>query len=741
MPQYDELPSIYSDHGLSASDQKKVITTSPIKNRYTNSYDDEYRVKNSTKTNKPRKEVNSSNRSNEVKGISEEYHHHPSEDIEMIDIDNLDTVTAISKLISDQRQTVVEDLTDGDYNSTYNKISRQSGSRHRKSMSSASPSPPAETFTSSLPSIKSLSKKLIYLVVDTNFIISHLSLLVELRSLHDKYDNIFRIVIPKTVIDELDGLKNVQSSTEYIKGTHYSLASLSRSAIDWIFKNLQKSDEIVKGQKLSERLDRSSVKDDAILDCCLYLKSKNPNNLIILLSNDKNFCIKALTNDILTISFQENMTAKLIADTIVQENNMKSSERIKRDNLLSSSSDTNDNINDNGNNNNNTAIANTIDKSDPFPIITSNDPFDLDSNSNNFDSWYDDDDEFEAMLMDHQSGKLNSSGSNAASSDPPSTIEREEERNVQKFTHFQPHNKNHSNYNNHNDHNNHNSHNNHNNYNNHNDHYNHMNRNNHHSDNRDRFVNKLRTPPSSSSHSIDTNPLAQALARFSNNKAEPKDEEPSYNHTNNRSNNNNGYNNNNNNHNHDRNSDNNSRHSSQRNNNIPSSPVHKSNERFEKSKNSSSSSKPKNNKTHEETKASSLFKTGDEIYNQVYALAKGAITHVLNEEFGDDIGMIDYHESDINSLNDVCNALVRYDVSCFGDYFRGESVNSTKILKRKQGTQQYRLKPSNIDSLKEFYEFWVATLTSLYSKRDKKQKDSLKQISQYWEKLIENAEK
>ncbi|GMF50285.1 unnamed protein product [[Candida] boidinii] len=103
--------------------------------------------------------------------------------------------------------------------------------------------------------------------------------------------------------------------------------------------------------------------------------------------------------------------------------------------------------------------------------------------------------------------------------------------------------------------------------------------------------------------------------------------------------------------------------------------------------------------------------------------------------------MIDYHESDINSLNDVCNALVRYDVSCFGDYFRGESVNSTKILKRKQGTQQYRLKPSNIDSLKEFYEFWVATLTSLYSKRDKKQKDSLKQISQYWEKLIENAEK
>ncbi|GME96779.1 unnamed protein product [[Candida] boidinii] len=131
MSQYDELPSIYSDHGLSASDQKKVITTSPKKNRYTNSYDDEYRVKSSTKTrartgtgtNKPpRKDVY---RSNEVNEIEEEYNH-PSEDIEMIDIDNLDTVTAISKLISDQRQTVTEDLTDGDYNSTYNKISRHS---------------------------------------------------------------------------------------------------------------------------------------------------------------------------------------------------------------------------------------------------------------------------------------------------------------------------------------------------------------------------------------------------------------------------------------------------------------------------------------------------------------------------------------------------------------------------------------------------------------------------------------
>jgi len=154
----------------------------------------------------------------------------------------------------------------------------------------------------------------IYLVIDTNFILSHLHLLNELQLLHEKYNNIYRIIIPRQVIQELDGLKNSEKVQEGIE-----IGQLSRSAIDWCYKLMHYADPIVKGQKIYERLNREAIKDDSILDCCLYLQMKCPRSLVILMSNDKNLCVKALSNDILTISYRRGMTAELIASRVVQE--------------------------------------------------------------------------------------------------------------------------------------------------------------------------------------------------------------------------------------------------------------------------------------------------------------------------------------------------------------------------------------------------------------------------------------
>ncbi|GMG31877.1 unnamed protein product [Ambrosiozyma monospora] len=167
--------------------------------------------------------------------------------------------------------------------------------------------------------------KTIFLVVDTNFIISHLELLNDLHKLSTKYKQIYQIIIPITVVSELDGLKTSSSR---------SLAIRARKAIDWCYAFLHNSDPIVKGQKLSERIERDSKADNAILDCCLYFKENNAGHMVVLMSNDKNFCVKALTNELLTISHRPQMTAKLIGDTIVRENSTNIEDRVTRDNLL-----------------------------------------------------------------------------------------------------------------------------------------------------------------------------------------------------------------------------------------------------------------------------------------------------------------------------------------------------------------------------------------------------------------------
>lgn len=182
----------------------------------------------------------------------------------------------------------------------------------RDRRASSSDTTPAKVVTNydSVPS----PQDLIYLVLDTNFIISHLKLLIQLQQLHTKYADSYKIIIPAQVVQELDGLK-----TARYRKDQPDLAVKARSAIDWCYACFHENDSVVQGQKISQVIDPTATKDDSILDCCLYFKQEHPSSLVILMTNDKNLCMKALTNGILTISYRPNMTADLIASKIIEE--------------------------------------------------------------------------------------------------------------------------------------------------------------------------------------------------------------------------------------------------------------------------------------------------------------------------------------------------------------------------------------------------------------------------------------
>lgn len=220
----------------------------------------------------------------------------PDRDIEMVPMDSFDEVEIIADYVAHSRSA-------GDF--SYDDDAMELDQRYLQT----------KTIT--------LLGNLSYLVIDTNFILSHLKVLDELKDIAPKYG--LRLVIPMAVMHELDGLKGSRrieqrhrDRDQLLSGE--SVAHLARWANDWVYLCLANGGSTVVGQKMEERIDKLVVKDDAILDCCLYLQKHNEHTLQVLLSNDKNLCVKALLNNVLTVSYRSNMSAQLIAQMIHEEN-------------------------------------------------------------------------------------------------------------------------------------------------------------------------------------------------------------------------------------------------------------------------------------------------------------------------------------------------------------------------------------------------------------------------------------
>lgn len=257
------LPSKYATDGLSKADQRKTIT---VGHKPSTPADIIYRR------------------------IGEAIKH-GSEDKEMIPVDNWDEVSVISDYVNTSRSSGQLESSD---NMELDQYMLQS-----------------ETVV--------IDGNMSYFIVDTNFILSHLNVLEELRRIGPDYS--LRIIIPMEVVHELDGLKlskQVNSKAGGVSGE--VVGKLARWANDWVLSCLASNDPVVRGQAMKQRLDPLSRKDDAILDCCLFFQQEYPCTLQILLSNDKNLCTKALLNDVLTVSYEKTMTAEDIARKVYNEN-------------------------------------------------------------------------------------------------------------------------------------------------------------------------------------------------------------------------------------------------------------------------------------------------------------------------------------------------------------------------------------------------------------------------------------
>ncbi|QLQ82173.1 hypothetical protein HG537_0G04280 [Torulaspora globosa] len=209
-------------------------------------------------------------------------------DFPMLEMDDEDEIQLVSDILSQRRCSVSEDA--------HSSITR-------------------EALDFKIPAMMPTKVKSVF-VVDTNFLISHLSTLEALRELASSFHH--QIVIPNAAIRELDGLKNSSKVLQVDDNTE-AIGFLARLANDWIYRHFANMDSGVMGQKLRQTINPNCIKDDAILDCCLFFKEKL-NCFVILLSNDKNLCMKALAEGLLTVSFRNGMTAEVIASITHNEN-------------------------------------------------------------------------------------------------------------------------------------------------------------------------------------------------------------------------------------------------------------------------------------------------------------------------------------------------------------------------------------------------------------------------------------
>ncbi|KAF9966734.1 hypothetical protein BGZ70_001469 [Mortierella alpina] len=170
-------------------------------------------------------------------------------------------------------------------------------------------------------------------ILDTNVLISHLNFLQTLiethgtlassrrsRSSTGNKDPHIAFVVPWIVIQELDGLK---SSRAHGGGNEVDLTEKARRAIRYVQDELEKPEETrkLRGQKISECIEKQSKNDDYILDCCRYFKTVYPDGKktrVTLFSNDRNLCVKALIHEVKTISREKtNFEVETVRNSIL----------------------------------------------------------------------------------------------------------------------------------------------------------------------------------------------------------------------------------------------------------------------------------------------------------------------------------------------------------------------------------------------------------------------------------------
>jgi rRNA-processing protein FCF1 len=93
-------------------------------------------------------------------------------------------------------------------------------------------------------------------VVDTNFLISHLAFLKALIFEHAKKHQLL-IIIPWIVLQELDGLKSTLKNKS--SSSQHEVGNLAQTAIKFLHNCLINKEEGLRGQKIDERIETAEV--------------------------------------------------------------------------------------------------------------------------------------------------------------------------------------------------------------------------------------------------------------------------------------------------------------------------------------------------------------------------------------------------------------------------------------------------------------------------------------------------
>ncbi|XP_013149221.1 PREDICTED: transcriptional protein SWT1 [Papilio polytes] len=158
--------------------------------------------------------------------------------------------------------------------------------------------PSSSTF-SAAPNMLNTIQTNAVIVVDTNIFIHDLHCITQVLNSNIKgYTEQPTLLVPWRVINELDKLKDNNNGNGV-------LCKRAKAAMDFLYKSLPVANRL-KGQSLRDsnsHIFPCEVPDDEILNCCLQQAERGKS--VVLLSNDKNLCSKAVVNGVATCGAAE----------------------------------------------------------------------------------------------------------------------------------------------------------------------------------------------------------------------------------------------------------------------------------------------------------------------------------------------------------------------------------------------------------------------------------------------------
>ncbi|XP_072534845.1 transcriptional protein SWT1 [Salminus brasiliensis] len=157
--------------------------------------------------------------------------------------------------------------------------------------------PPEEGTT--LPLSQEQRQQDIFIVLDTNVLLSHLEFVKKIRSHGLGALGFPTLLVPWVVLQELDALKSGKLSQD----VEYK----ARPAVHYIYSCLKNQEPRLWGQSMQQASQVSRGpgvmnNDDRVLQCCLQYQTLYPEGTLILCSNDKNLCSKALLSGVKALS-------------------------------------------------------------------------------------------------------------------------------------------------------------------------------------------------------------------------------------------------------------------------------------------------------------------------------------------------------------------------------------------------------------------------------------------------------